>query len=143
MIDKSQKDTVYLEGGEIPEAIPIANAQYSIYSDKRGDWLLLLIRCPDYRHIEIGIPVGPEFSLSPGDVLRGVAYDETLGGWLTNMYYDEHFGLDDVILSVDSVDDAVAAFSVTGRIIDSGLHHGRISLTTVAQKNNELRKSFT
>jgi hypothetical protein len=148
MLNKSRDNTVYLEGGNYfeeddgPEAIPIEKAEYSVYTDGHGEWLLLLVECPDWRHIELGIPLPQGLALKDGAVLNGVAYDEAFGGWLTNMYYYTHFGVESVTLTVRGVDEDRAVFVVTGDISSSGIRQKTISFTTTATLNPDLRKSF-
>jgi hypothetical protein len=142
MLDKSKINTVYLERGDEPEAIPIELAQFSRYTDEHGEWLLLLIRCPDYRHVELGLPLPDGFELQAGSVLKGGAYDDSLGGWLTNMYYYTHFGVESVVLAIESFDESEATITCTGDISDGGLDHDTICFTARATLNSELRKSF-
>ena len=143
MPDKLNSNILHLDGGDEPEAIPIESAQFSRYTDEHGDWLLLLIECPDYRHIELGIPLPQGFELRAGSVLHGEAYDEAFGGWLTNMYYHSHFGVECLVLTVDSLDATEASFTGTGDISDGGLDHDTVRFTVRAIMNADLRKSFS
>ena len=143
MPDKPTSNILHLEGGDEPEAIPIVSAQFSRYTDEHGDWLLLRVDCPDYRDIELGIPLPQGFELRAGSVLHGEAYDEAFGGWLTNMYYYSHFGVESVVLTVDSLDATEASFTCTGDISDGGLEHDTVRFTVRAIMNADLRKSFS
>lgn len=143
MLDESKVNFVYLEGGDDDEAMAIESAQYSRYTDEHGDWFLLLVRCPDYRSMEIGIPMSKGHSLKEGDVLRGVAYDQKKGGWLTNMYYYAHFGIENVVVTVGSVAPEAAVFAVSGSIADGAPgDFATLAFTATATRNDTLRKSF-
>jgi hypothetical protein len=141
MLNKSRDNTVYLEGGDEPEAIPIETAEYSLYSDERGPWLLLLVNCQDFRHLEIGIPLPEGFTLHEGVILHGVAYDEAFGGWLTNMYYYTHFGVESVTLTAGPLTEKSAWFVLTGTISGSAIAKA-VFFSTEATNNPVLRKSF-
>lgn len=123
------------------EAMAIESAQYSLYADEHGNWFLILVRCPDYRSMEIGIPRPKGHSLKEGDVLRGIAYDEKKGGWLTSMYYYTHFGIEDVVVTVGSVDPEAAVFSVSGSIHSGALGDLKaLAFTATATRSGTLRK---
>ena len=143
MLDQSEANTVYLRGPAEEETMAVETAHYSLYSDEHGEWLLILVHCPDCRSIEIGIPLPAGYALKETDVLTGVAYDEAKGGWLTNMYYYTHFGIEDVVVTVGSVTASATAFSVGGRIADGAPRDlETMAVTVTATRDDRLRKSF-
>jgi hypothetical protein len=146
MLDKSKTNVVYLEGSDDDhgddEDVPIDSAQYSLYTNKFGNWFLLLVECPEFRSIEIAIPLPNECSLKEGDVLRGAAYDESKGGCLTNMYYYTHFGIEDVIVAVGPIAPESAVFMVSGTLEAAPGELETATFTATAIRNDKLRKSF-
>jgi hypothetical protein len=74
-------------------------------------------------------------------------YDEDLDEWMTNLYYFEHQGIDNVTITIEAEDHNSVTATIEGTTVDVSYYDGSKPLTTifvyaVFQKQADLKKSF-
>lgn len=74
-------------------------------------------------------------------------YDETQEEWMTNLYYCEHQGVDNVTLVIESADSDTVTATIEGTTTDVNHYDGskpdtRVFVRAVFQRQRDLEKSF-
>ena len=74
-------------------------------------------------------------------------YDEDLEEWMTNLYYCEHQGIDNVTVEIESVDSGTVMATIEGTTTDVNYYDGSKPDTTVLvravfKRQENLEKSF-
>jgi len=132
------------------EVYRVTSSDYNLYEDEGLRWLTVYCRAeekvlpPETENpepwIEINIPFGvtTKAEMTQGARFSSVAYDETFGGNLTNIYWFSHSGFESPVIEVVSMHNTTATLRIQGERYDCP-----VTVCAAFELNPERKRSFT
>ncbi len=132
------------------EVYRVTSEDYNFYEEDGLWWLTVYCRAeekvlpPEAENpepwIEINIPfnIPAKVELTPGTKFSSVAYDETFGSNLTNIYWFSHSGLENPVIEIVSMNNTTATLRIRGERFDCP-----VAACATFALNPERKRSFT